>query len=148
MVCATRTIQAMDSKEVLLLEEAVKWLKFIGRNEAKDVVKDALEFKDKKKTRDAKIVYQLTNGQNSTKDIEKYISFSYRWVSTRHQEWANLGIVEKESQQSPYKHILPLDELGISYPDIPEPDTGDENQNEDEGAEGPKQASITDNTDD
>lgn len=105
-----------------LLEEMVKWLRFMGRQEARDVVLEALSFEDEEKERAVRITYQLTNGHNSTKDIEQYIPFSYRWVSSRHQEWATLGIVEKERAQAPYEHILSLDELGIDYPEIPEPE--------------------------
>jgi len=112
----------MSKSEAELLEEMLKWLKFLGRQEARDVVFDALSFDDQEKERAAKITYQLTNGENSTKDIERYIAFSYRWVSNLHQEWASMGIVEKDGPQDPYEHILTLDELGIDYPEIPEPD--------------------------
>jgi len=112
----------MSLSEAELLEEMLKWLKFLGVQEAQDVVLEALSFDDEEKERAARITYQLTNGENSTKDIERYIAFSYRWVSSRHQEWATLGIVEKDGPQAPYEHILTLDELGIDYPEIPEPD--------------------------
>lgn len=115
---------AMPKNELEVLEEMLRWLKFMGRQEARGVVSDALVFEDEEKERDAKIVYQLTNGENTTKDIEEHISFSYKWVSDRHQEWAKLGIVEKESMQSPYEHILSLDELGIPHPDIPQSNNG------------------------
>lgn len=138
----------MDKKEVQLLEEAVKWLKFIGRNEAQEVVKDAVNFEDESKSKDAKIVYQLTNGQNSTKDIEEYISYSYQWVSNRHQEWAALGIVEKESSQAQYEHISSLDTLGIDYPDIPDLDKSSKEQKENEGSENVEQSTIEGATND
>lgn len=108
----------MAKSEVELLEEILRWLKFMGRQQARDVVREALTFDDEDRQAAARIVYQLTNGQNTTKDIEKHIQYSYKWVSDRHQEWAKMGIVEKERPQAPYDHILSLDELGIDYPEI------------------------------
>lgn len=112
----------MGKTEVELLEEILRWQKFMGRQEARGVVSDALSFDKEDRQEAARITYQLTNGENTTKDIEQYIPFSYKWVSNRHQEWAKLGIVEKDGRSAPYKHILSLDELGIDYPEIPEAD--------------------------
>ena len=110
----------MAEDELDTLEEMLKWLKFLGRQEARDVIDRALSYEDDEKERAAKIAYQLTNGMNSTKDIDPYISFSYKWVSNRQQEWATQGLVEKPAPNAPYEHILTLDELGIDYPEIPE----------------------------
>lgn len=111
----------MGSAETEVMGEILKWLEFMGRQEAVGVVMDALDFDgDEEKERAAKITYQLTNGENSTRDITKQVSFSQGWVSNRHQEWATLGIVRKDSPSSPYEHILSLDELGIDYPEIPD----------------------------
>ena len=110
----------MSSRTEDLMEEMVKWLRFMGTQEARDVISDALSYDDKEKEEAAKIAYQLTNGKNTTRDIAEYIPFSYRWVSYRHSDWATLGIIEKESEQAPYKHLIPLDAIGIEYSEIPE----------------------------
>lgn len=110
----------MGRTEPELLEEILRWLKFMGRQEARKVVAEALHYDGEDREKAAKIAYQLTNGENTTKDIARHISFSYKWVSERHIEWAKQGIVEKDGQQSPYEHILSLDELGIAHPEIPE----------------------------
>lgn len=114
----------MDGGVEDTLEEMLKWLKFMGRQEARNVVANALSYEDEEKEKAAKITYQLITGENSTKDIEKYIPFSYKWVSTRHQEWATQGIVEKTGGQGFYQHLLTLDELGIDYPKIAEDANG------------------------
>lgn len=111
----------MDENETEVMEEILKWLEFMGRQEAVAVVTDALDFGgDVKRERAARIAYQLTNGENSTRHIAEHIPFSKDWVSDRHQEWATMGIVRKDGSQSPYEHILSLDELGIDYPEISE----------------------------
>jgi predicted DNA-binding ArsR family transcriptional regulator len=112
----------MDGDETATLEEMLKWLKFMGMQEAHDVIERALSYEDEKKEEAAKIAYQLTNGANSTKDISSHISFGYQWVSDRQQEWATQGLVEKPASNASYRHILTLDELGIDYPDIPRGD--------------------------
>jgi hypothetical protein len=132
----------MVDKQNDLLKEMAKWLRFMGMREAREVVENALTYDDKEKEKDAKITYQLTNGENRTSDIEKYISFSYRWVSSRHQEWAKIGIVEKEGPQEPYKHIISIDALGIDCPDIPEPDEDEEDSEASESDEESEQVEL------
>lgn len=110
----------MSSREEELLEELVKWVRLLGMQEVKGVLLDALKYDDEEKEKAAMIAYQLTNGENSTKDIAEYIPFSYRWVSYRHNEWVTLGIIDKKSHQEPYEHIISLDSVGIEYPEISE----------------------------
>jgi hypothetical protein len=114
----------MSGTETEVMGEILKWLEFMGRQEAVGVVNDALDFGgNEQKEQAAKIAYQLTNGENSTRHIAEQIQFGKNWVSNRHQEWATLGIVRKDGPRSPYEHILSLDELGIDYPEIPESET-------------------------
>jgi hypothetical protein len=125
----------MSANEQELLEEIVKWLRFMGMQDARDIVERALRYEDAEKEHDAKVAYQLTDGENSTYDIADHISYSYQWVSTRQQEWAKLGIVEKEGPNSPYEHIMSLDKLGIDAPDIPDPEEDDDEEADEEDAE-------------
>jgi predicted transcriptional regulator len=108
----------MSDRQTELLEEAVKWLRLMGIQEAYEVIQDVLSSDDEEWQNSARITYELSNGDNTTKDIAQYIPFSYRWVAYRQREWANLGIIHKEGAQEPYEHIISLDELGIDYPSI------------------------------
>lgn len=110
----------MADRHVELLEEAVKWLRLMGIQQAHEVIEEELTHEDEEWQDSARITYQLSTGENTTKDIAQYISYSYRWVSYRQRKWANLGIVHKEEQHEPYEHIISLDELGIDYPRIPD----------------------------
>lgn len=116
----------MSDRQIELLEEAVKWLRLMGIQEARDVVNEALSYDDSEKEEAAKIAYQLSNGENTTSDIAEYIPFSYRWVSYRQTEWKKIGILDKSGPQEPYEHILSLDDLGIESPEIPEPEQKEE----------------------
>jgi len=111
----------MPERQTEILEEMLNWIRFIGMNEARDVIDDALSYEDdEEKERSARIAYELTDGTNSTYDMADYIDFSYQWVSDRQMQWAKLGIVEKGAENQPYEHIASLTELGIYCPTIPE----------------------------
>lgn len=108
----------MSKSQEELLEKLLKWTRLMGMQEARNVIPKALEDEDDDREAAAKIAYQLTDGENTTSDIAEYIPFSYRWVSYRQNEWANLGIVSKSEPQAPYEHIISLDAIGVEYPDI------------------------------
>jgi len=121
----------MAERQTEILEDMLNWVRFMGMNEARDVIDDALSYEDnEKKERSARIAYELTDGTNSTTDIEPYIDYSYKWVSTRQIEWAKVGIVEKSAENQPYEHLASLTELGIHCPDIPDPKSEDEEEAE------------------
>jgi len=123
----------MTQRQTEVLEEMLNWIRFMGMNEARDVIDGALSYDDNdKKERSARIAYELTDGTNTTTDIESYIDYSYKWVSSRQIEWAKLGIVEKSDKNRSYEHIASLTELGIHCPDIPDPDTEEEQENDTE----------------
>jgi hypothetical protein len=117
----------MPERQTEILEEMLNWIRFMGMNEARDVIDDALSYEDdEKKERSARIAYELTDGTNSTTDIEDYIDYSYRWVSRRQMEWAKLGIVDKPGENRSYEHLASLTELGLDCPEIPDPDADEE----------------------
>lgn len=117
----------MSKRQTEILKEMLNWIRFMGMNEARDVIDGALSYEDnEKKERSARIAYELTDGTNSTTDIEDYIGYSYRWVSQRQMEWAKLGIVDKPGNNQSYEHLASLTELGIHCPDIPEPEAEEE----------------------
>lgn len=110
----------MQDRQTKLLEEAVKWLRIMGKQEARELAGEALSYDDQDKQEAAEIAYELSNGENTTKEIAEYIPYSYRWVSYRQTEWAKLGILEKEGPQRPYSHIASLEDLGMEAPEIPD----------------------------
>lgn len=117
----------MSEGQTEILEEMLNWIRFMGMNEARDVIDGALSYEDnQEKERSARIAYELTDGTNSTYDIAEHIDFSHQWVSDRQMEWAKLGIVEKSAENQPYEHLASLTELGIYCPDIPEPGVKEE----------------------
>jgi len=121
----------MAERQTEILEEMLNWIRFMGMNEARDVIDDALSYEEnEEKERSARIAYELTDGTNSTTDIEAYIDYSYKWVSSRQIEWAKLGIVDKPGENQSYEHLASLTELGLDCPDIPDPETEDEQEDD------------------
>lgn len=97
------------------LSELVKWSKFSGKLILKNLVKENL------KTELELEIYELSDGKRSTRDISKILgATSHTTVAVSWKKWRKLGIVETSSQfQGRYKHICPLEELGIEVPNLP-----------------------------
>lgn len=109
---------AVDNDHLELLDEIRRWLKLNALDKVKDKF-DRLVLNDDKMTeKDNLIIFHLSDGDNSTKEISKYVSVSRETVRTRQKEWASAGLLEKKSSYSPYNKLVQLDELGISVPDI------------------------------
>ena len=103
-----------------LLEEILKWQKFRGMQEAKQVLEDVLSSEDEEKEREQRIAYELTDGEHSTSDIAARISVSHVTVSNWQNKWSELGLVSKETSQASYQHLISLENLGLDVPEIPE----------------------------
>jgi hypothetical protein len=118
------------------MEEILEWVRFMGMSEARDIVDEALRHEDDSRERSARIAFELTDGSNSTYDIAERIDFSREWVRTRQGEWANRGLVRKPQGARRYQHIASLTELGLRCPEIPEPEAGAaDGEDEEESAE-------------
>jgi hypothetical protein len=112
------------------LEEILKWVRFIGVQSARDVIADAVSDEDEEAENNKKVVYQLTDGSHSGNEIADIGPVGRDAVSNWQNRWASMGIVEKDSENTPYKHLISLDEVGIDYPSLPESE-----ENEDEGSD-------------
>jgi len=61
-------------------------------------------------------MYDLATGENGMTEIANHVSSGSSTVSSRMQEWSELGIVEKDGRQ--WKHIAPLSAMGIERPEL------------------------------
>ncbi|MFC6757684.1 MULTISPECIES: hypothetical protein [Haloarcula] len=108
-----------------ILRDIRRWLKIIGIQEAKPILTEALSSEDPEEERDLRITYHLTDGEHGTRDIAELISYSRYWIMSRYEEWSNMGVIERNAPNSPYHHVISLEEVGIEVPDIPEPEDDD-----------------------
>lgn len=98
-------------KEIKLLEEILKWVKFFGWGKVKDVLKDTLK---KKKH---KLAYHYSDGR-STREVSEKLDVSHVTISNWWKKWAKIGIVESVAARrgTRYQKIFPLEEFGIEVP--------------------------------
>lgn len=99
-----------------ILEEIKRqrvWFKFGGFMSLKRVIDEVL-------TSDVeKIIYELSDGRRSTRDIAKHVNQSHVTVSNMWKKWLAYGIVEPSDRyKGRFKKVISLNELGISVPEI------------------------------
>lgn len=110
----------VDEELITVLQDIRRWVKLIGLEDAREKVHEAISHSDDVKEVENKIMFHLTDGNRSTKEIEDYVSVTYKTVSERQQEWAKAGLMEKPAPNLPYRKLVSLEEAGINVPDIPE----------------------------
>lgn len=109
----------VDPQEDLidLLSEMLKWVKFIGKKQLKELLADTL------KEDLEKIVYELSDGK-SLRDIVRICKNNGYSTSTftgskLWEKWSVVGIVEPSKKyQGRSEHIVSLKEVGIDFPPI------------------------------
>lgn len=101
-----------------ILRDIRRWVKIIGTQKAKSVMEEALSADDPKTEKELRVIYHLTNGENSTRDIAEHVSVSRQTVSNRQGGWSKMGLVEKDHPQAPYESIISLEEAGIEVPEV------------------------------
>lgn len=101
--------KAASLKQIgLRLDEICMWLRFQNRPALKVLLEDVLRSK-----RD-RLVYKLTNGSNSAKEIAQAAGVSQPRISQIWARWKELGIIMEEAGvQGRYRHICSLSELGL-----------------------------------
>jgi hypothetical protein len=114
----------MMSKSEDHLREIQRWVKIIGVQEAKSVLTDILSDEHDDKQDNLRRAFHLTDGSHTRAEIAKRTSYSGGWVSGRHGEWHDLGLIEKIDTEDggSYRHVITLKEAGIEVPDIPDPE--------------------------
>lgn len=65
------------------------------------------------KNKDEILIYQLTDGKNTTTEIEKHVPISTQSISKLWQKWEELGIAKTEGYRNPYKAKYSLEELTL-----------------------------------
>jgi predicted transcriptional regulator len=125
-----RLINESDIQEIKgFLKEILKWIRFQGLQDVKQVLTETLESE-----RD-KIMYQLSDGK-STSEIAEIVGVSSMTVYNYWQKWSKIGIVEPfEGYKGRYKRSFSLDDFGIELPELSSPKQsstkdGDDNKKE------------------
>ena len=96
---------------IKLLEEILKWVKFQGWKNVKEVLLETL------KDDTSKLIYHYSDGRSS-REIAKKVSVSHTTVVYYWKKWAKIPIVEPIIVQGKirYKKMFPLEDFGIELP--------------------------------
>jgi len=101
------------NRDVLL--EILKWTKFQGMQNVKDILETNLDTDVKK------IIYELCDGKSSS-EIAKISKVSDQTVRNYWKLWAPLSIVEiHPDYKKRYRKVFSLKEVGITVPAFEEP---------------------------
>jgi len=92
-----------------ILKEILKWQKLQGMKILRELIPLLIDTDEKKK------VYELTDGKNTAREINKKTGVALGTISGWWQEWHVNGILVKEDGK--YEKIISLKELGLSFKD-------------------------------
>lgn len=102
------------NEQTEILREILKWIRFTGAKEVKNVLVSTLDTEQKL------LIYHLSNGNSASLDIAKMAGTSDTTVRRYWASWARQGIVESMRVRGGerYKKSFELEDFGI---DIPQP---------------------------
>jgi hypothetical protein len=102
-----------DERIINLLEQILRWTK-IGAVQLKSTLREALQ------TDEAKLVYEYSDGEKSSRDVSKLTNVSHATVQNYWRKWATLGVVEavEKYKGGRFKRLCSLQELGIALPSL------------------------------
>jgi len=99
------------------LDELIFWTRFSALPALRASLVDALrEDVDK-------LVYELSNGERSTRDITRMISrggrrITHATVANMWKKWSILNLVMPAQRKGRYKRLVSLESLGIEIPQL------------------------------
>jgi hypothetical protein len=100
------------TKIVHLLEQILRWTKTGAIMQMKPSIQEALQ------SDEAKLVYEYSDGEKSTREIGKLAGVSHGTVTNYWEKWSDLGIVEptEKYEGGRFRRLCSLRELGIALP--------------------------------
>ena len=92
-----------------LMEQQLKWAKLAGQSQLKTIFKETLTVEEEK------MVYELSDGQRSTRDIERLTNVGRTKVATLWKKWYKMGIMEKSEKYEGkrMRRLFSLSDVGI-----------------------------------
>jgi hypothetical protein len=105
-------VEHQTSEQTEILREILKWIKFAGAKEVKNVLLATLDTEQKR------LIYNLSDGNNGSLDIAKVAGTSGTTVRRYWASWARQGIVEplRVHGSERYKKSFELEDFGFTVP--------------------------------
>lgn len=110
-------MKPQDNEQTELLREILKWIKFTGMKEVKEILNSVLETDQKK------LAYQLSDGNMGSVEIGKASGIASTETITRYwKSWVKSGLGENVSVKGGkrFKRSFDLEDLGIEVPESKE----------------------------
>ena len=101
-----------QNEQIRVLKEILKWIKFAGTREVKNVLLAILDTEQKR------LIYHLSDGERGSLEIAKAAGTSDTTVRRQWASWSRQGIVEplKVRGGERYRKSFELEDLGIEVP--------------------------------
>jgi hypothetical protein len=98
---------------IAIMREMLKWTKFAGSKEVRNVLTAALDSDQKR------LVYHLSDGNNGTIKIGEAVGVSSETVRKYWESWSRQGIVDPIKVQGGqrYKKSFDIEDFGIVLPE-------------------------------
>lgn len=115
-----------DNEQIKLLREMVKWVRFSGMKQVKEVLTSALNTEKKI------IAYHYSDGKNTSTVISKLSGIAQPNISDLWKEWLSLGLGEAISVSggSRFKRSFDLKMFSITVPEVKQkPDVQQQSEN-------------------
>ena len=103
-----------------MFAEFLRIYKFINHSKIVEALNNELVDTSNNKKR----IYELSDGMNSTRDIQKIVGVSPPTITAYWKQWALAGIVIPAERKGRYKAAFDLKEYGLSV--LEETDQGDD----------------------
>lgn len=106
-------VEDRTDRIIALLEEILKWTKFQGWKNVKDILTDVLADDL------SKLIYHYSDGKSS-REIAQKVQISHVTVLRYWRRWAKVGIVEPIEVRGKirYRKMFELEDFGIEVPEI------------------------------
>jgi hypothetical protein len=105
-------MSAQMDELIAIMREMLKWTKFAGVKEVRNVLTIALDSEQKR------LIYHLSDGNNGTVQIAQAADVSGETVRRYWESWSRQGIVEPIKVQGGqrFKKSFDLEDFGITIP--------------------------------
>ena len=106
-----------ESDQTKLLQEILKWIRFAGMKQVKDILINTLDTDQKK------IIYQFSDGSRGIVEVGKVAGISGTATVFRYwKNWTKLGLGDYVAVKGGdrFKRAFDLEELGIDVPQVKE----------------------------
>jgi hypothetical protein len=104
-----------DNEQIInLLREILKWIKFSGAREVRNVLMSILDTEQKR------LIYHLSDGEHGSIEIGKRAGASDSTVRRYWESWSRLGIVEPLGVRGGqrYRKLFELEDFGFTIPSM------------------------------